>query len=60
MLKIPDTTVGKVALIAGGNLVTEELEASQLLSVTFDASDYPQALLGYPAQQRFIDGLYEV
>ena len=55
--EIPNTTEKRIALITEGSL--DFKGASQFLNETFEASDYVRALLGYPAQQQFIDSLYE-
>ena len=51
-------TGDRIAVIARGDLDSEG--ASQFLNATFDASDYPQALLDCPAPQQFINSLYDV
>ena len=48
----------RIALITKGSLDSEG--ASQFLNEMFEAPDYLRAPLGYPAQQQFIDSLYEV
>ena len=50
-------TAKRLTLIAEGGL--DSGVASQLLNETFNSPDYLQVLRDYPAQQQFIDGLYE-
>jgi len=58
MSKIPVTTEERIALVAKGNLGSED--ASQFMNEMFDSPDYLPTLLGYSGPQQFIDGLYEV
>ena len=56
--KIPDSTQGKLSLIASGRAAAEMVP--ELLNATLDASDYGKALESFPEKQEYIDGLNKV
>lgn len=64
MEELPNTTDGKIALIAQEALNSEDVlnfeRISHLLSATFAARDYLDVLGKYPNPQEYIDGLYKV
>ena len=56
----PNTTAGRIALVAQGEGAQDPDRTSQLLKDIFNAPDYLDTLCSYPEPQQYIDGLYEV